>query len=41
MWNLEPSGKAMKHEVESRNGILHVMNAELKVDWLELHHINP
>ena len=30
----------MKLEVESRNGILHVMNDGLKVDWLEWSHIN-
>ena len=41
MCNLEPSGKVMKLEVESRNGILQVMNNEHKVDWIELHHIIP
>ena len=33
------SAKIIKLEVESRNGILHVMNDGLKVDWLERHHI--
>ena len=34
MWNLEPSGKDMNIEVESRN-VLHVMNDGLQVGWLE------
>ena len=41
MWNLEPSGKVINHEVVSRNGILHVMSDGLKVDWLQRHHIIP
>ena len=41
MWNLESSGKVMNREVVSRNGILHVMNDGLKVDWMERHHILP
>ena len=40
-WNLEPSGKVMNLEVESRNSVLHVMNDGLKIDWMEQHHINP
>ena len=39
MWNLESSGKVMNREVVSRNGILHVMNDGLKVDWIEWNHI--
>ena len=39
MWNLEPSGKVMNLDVESRNGILLVMNYGLRVDWMEQHHI--
>ena len=29
----------MNFEVESRNGILHVKDDELRFDWLERHHI--
>ena len=39
MWNLENRGNVMYIEVESHNGILHVMNAGLTVYWLERHHI--
>ena len=39
-WNLKPSDKFMNIEVEISNGILHVMNDGLKIDWLEQHHIN-
>ena len=41
MWNLEPCGKVMNFEVESRNGIHHAMNDGLKVGCLEWRHINP
>ena len=30
----------MKLEVEIHNGIVHVMNDGLKVDWMEPNHIN-
>ena len=39
MWNLKSSGKVMNLDVESRNGILLVVNDVLRVDWLERHHI--
>ena len=38
--SLKPSGKVMNFEVKSFNGILHETNDELRVDWLERHHIN-
>ena len=38
-WNLKSSGKVMNLDVESRNGILLVVNDGLRVDWLERHHI--
>ena len=37
--SLKPSGKVMTFEVKSFNGILHETNDELRVDWLERHHI--
>ena len=39
MWNLQPSGKVMNIEVESRNGILLLINDGLKFDLLEQFHI--
>ena len=38
-WNFKPSDKFMNIEVEISNGILHVMNDGLKVDWIEWNHI--
>ena len=39
MWNLEPSGNVMNIDVESRNGMLHIMKDGIKVCWMEQRHI--
>ena len=41
MWILEPTGKVMNLEIESRNDILLVMNDGIKVDCMKRQHINP
>ena len=41
MWNLKPSGKVINRKLVSHNGNLHVMSDQLKVYWLERHHIIP
>ena len=38
-WILNPSGKVMNFEVESRNGIFNVKYDRLRVDWMEQNHI--
>ena len=38
-WNLKPSGNVMNFEVETRNGILLLMQYGLKIILLERHHI--